>query len=60
MPMKNLGKPSLKSTVKTGFKLVSQKVERAVRPEKPYVRGDIGTNHPMTSMYAGKKRRKMF
>ncbi len=58
MPLKGISKPSMNSVVKTGFKLMSQKVTRATRPEKPFVRSDIGTNHPMTSMYAGKKRPK--
>jgi len=61
MPMKNLGKPSM-GGVKTGFKLMSQKVARGARVQKPTVKGNIATNHPIASVRSalGGKKKKMY
>lgn len=58
MPMKNIGKPNLSGTVKSGFKLMGQKVARGTRPERPAVKGAIGSNHQIVSAYGGKKKPK--
>ena len=58
MAMKNLGKPNLSSNLKTGFKLIAPKVARGTRPERPSVKGPIGTNHQIVTVYGGKKKGK--
>lgn len=60
MPMNGIGKPGSGANIKTGFKLMPQKVARGTRPERPSAKGPIGSNHMMVTAYARKKRPKMF
>lgn len=60
MPMKGIGKPGSGANIKTGFKLMPQKVARGTRPERPSAKGPIGTNHPIVPAYATKKKPKMY
>ena len=65
MPMNNIGKPNLGGNgLKTGFKLMGQKVSRGARPQKPSVKGTIATNHPIATVrgaLGGKKKgRRMY
>jgi len=55
--MKNLGKPNM-GGVKTGFKLMGKSVPRGARVQKPSVKGNIATNHPITSVRTALKGKK--
>ena len=61
MPMKP-GKPNLSNGLKTGFPLMGKKVIREAPPQKPYVKGQIATNHPIASVRGtlSKKKGKMY
>jgi len=59
MPLKGIGKPNM-GQVKTGFKLMGKSVPRGARVQKPSVKGNIATNHPITAVRGvmGKARGK--
>jgi hypothetical protein len=63
MAMKNIGKPNLSAGLKTGFSLMGRAVSRGSAPQKPTLKGDIASNHPLASSRAalsGGKRKKMY
>jgi hypothetical protein len=63
MAMKNIGKPNLSSNLKTGFNLMGRAVSRGASVQKPTIKGDIASNHPLASSRAalsGGKRKKMY
>ena len=58
MPIHNIKRPSLSGNLKTGFKLMSQKVSRGASVQKPSVKGGIATNHPIASVRGAMGRKK--
>jgi len=59
MPIHNIGKPNLSKDLKTGFRLMGQKVSRGQRVQRPAVKdGQIATNHPITSVRSALGRKK--
>jgi hypothetical protein len=61
--MKNIGKPNLSANLKTGFKSGLRGVSRGASVQKPTVKGEIASNHPLASSrgaLSGGKRKKMY
>ena len=48
--MKNIGKPNLNGNLRTGFRLMGRTVARGGAVQKPSVKGEIASNHPIASV----------
>lgn len=51
MPINNIKKPNIGGgQLKTGFQLMGRTVSRGAAPQKPTVKGNIASNHPMATV----------